>query len=34
MRFAGSDLSSAWTGYMEGALRSGVAAAEEALEEL
>ncbi len=34
MRFAGSDLSSEWTGYMEGALRSGVAAAEEALEEL
>jgi len=34
MRFAGSDLSSAWTGYMEEALRSGVAAAEEALGEL
>ena len=34
MRFAGSDLSSEWTGYMEGALRSGIAAAEEALEEL
>jgi monoamine oxidase len=34
MRFAGSDLSSEWTGYMEGALRSGVAAAEAALGEL
>jgi monoamine oxidase len=34
MRFAGSDLSSEWTGYMDGSSESGVAAAEEALGEL
>ena len=34
MHFAGADLAAEWTGYMDGAIRSGVAAAEEALGEL